>query len=84
LGAIDRQRIDTAGRMLKKVFMLREPQRERDFFTRFESFSVRHFDKLSAGSEFVEGLRDGFSAACWETDDRAFAPSFLCRALREK
>ena len=26
--------------------------------------SVRHFDKLSEGSELVEGLREIFSATC--------------------
>ena len=27
----------------------------------FSNTSARHFDKLSAGSETVEGLREGFS-----------------------
>ena len=37
--------------------MLRVPQHERNFLNPFKPASVRHFDKLSAGPELVEGLR---------------------------
>ena len=44
--------------------MLRQAQHERKFLDDFEIFSVRHFDKLSAGSEAVEVLRKSFSTSC--------------------
>ncbi|HSF57651.1 MAG TPA: rhodanese-like domain-containing protein [Candidatus Binatia bacterium] len=37
--------------------MLREPQHERNVLNHFKILSVRHFDKLSAGSELVKRLR---------------------------
>lgn len=44
--------------------MLRSLSMNGIFLNYYKPLPVRHFDKLSAGSEPVEGLRESFAATC--------------------
>ena len=60
--------------------MLREPEHEREFIHPFKSLSVRHFGKLSAGSETLSKDSDKiFQQSAKITQKKAVAASFVSK-----